>query len=261
MVEKSLKDLDLDAVVHQREKYTPSPAAWEDQVLYFLMLDPFSDGNEQGYRDNAGNLVTTGSTPLFQSQDAGNAIQSEAEAAAWREAGAQWVGGNLKGLTSKIGYLKRLGVTALWVSPIFKQISFQDTYHGYGIQNFLDVDPKFGTREDLKRMVDTAHEHGIYAILNIILNHTGHVFSYEPDRYWTEWEDQKYLDPRWDGNPYQVRGYNDPYGHPSLPFEPIDQMAHPRPARMGTSGRRSFMKPITTAARCGSITGITTRNI
>ncbi len=226
MAEKSLKDLDLEAVIRQHGKYTGSPVAWEDQVMYFLMLDRFSDGQENGYLDNPGNPVTTGSTPLFQSQDNGNAVQSEVEAATWRDAGAQWVGGNLNGLTSKIGYLQRLGVTALWVSPIFKQIAFQNTYHGYGIQNFLDVDPHFGSREDLKRMVDTAHAYGIYVILDIILNHSGDVFSYDPDRYWTESDGQKFLDPRWDGNPYKVMGFNDPQGHPNLPFGPLT--AHPQ---------------------------------
>jgi hypothetical protein len=49
-------------------------------------------------------------------------------------------------------------VTAVRVSPIFKQVAFQPTYHGYGIQNFLQVDPNFGTREELREMVRTAHE-------------------------------------------------------------------------------------------------------
>ena len=89
-------------------------------------------------------------------------------------------------MTQKIGYLQRMGVTAIWVSPIFRQVPYQDTYHGYGIQNFLDVDPHFGTREDLHELVNTAHDHGIYVILDIILNHSGNVFSYSPDRYWIQ---------------------------------------------------------------------------
>ena len=47
----------------------------------------------------------------------------------------------LRGLASKVGYLQRLGMTALWISPVFKQVRYQDTYHGYGIQNFLDLIP------------------------------------------------------------------------------------------------------------------------
>jgi glycosidase len=222
MTEKSLRELDLPALA--RRRFTPSPAAWEDQVLYFLMLDRFSDGREQGYRGNDGQPVSGGSTPLFQTADAKNAIQSQADAARWRDAGARWTGGTLKGLASKIGYLKRLGVSAVWISPIFKQVPYQETYHGYGVQNFLDVDPHFGTRLDLKNLVRTAHRHGVYVILDIILNHSGNVFSYDPDRYWTQDPagGQWYLDPRWDGRHYTVAGYHDLSGNPSLPFTPVD---------------------------------------
>ncbi len=67
-LERSLGEVDLAAL--RRQKYKPSPAAWEDQVLYFLMLDRFSDGNEQGYRDNSGSPVltgncVTGAPPIF----------------------------------------------------------------------------------------------------------------------------------------------------------------------------------------------------
>jgi glycosidase len=220
MSEKTLKQLDLPTLCSR--KFFPSPAAWEDQVLYFLMLDRYSDGNEAGYRDNENNQVAGGTTPLFQPADNGNAVTTPDDAATWRDAGGKWVGGNLKGLTSKIGYLKRLGVSAIWVSPIFKQVAFQETYHGYGIQNFLDVDPHFGNRDDLKTLVETAHKHGIYVILDIILNHSGNVFSYieNMNRYTSG--DGKHFDPRWDGNHYEVKGYNDSHGTPSIPFQSLD---------------------------------------
>jgi glycosidase len=113
-----LSQLNLAAIPHPAGGYYPSPSAWEDQVFFFLMLDRFFDDNEQAYRDIQGNLVTSGTTPLFQPGDRGNAVQNETAAAKWRQAGGRYVGGNLKGLTSKIGYLKRLGVTAIWISPI-----------------------------------------------------------------------------------------------------------------------------------------------
>lgn len=222
MAGQLLAELNLQPIVSSVE-YFSSPIAWEDQVFYFLMLDRFSDGNEKGYKDNQGNLVQSGTTPLYSPADAENAVKTEADAARWREAGTKYVGGTLKGLQGKIGYLKRLGVTALWISPIFKQVRFQETYHGYGIQNFLEVEPHFGTREDLQEVVRVAHENGIYVILDIILNHTGNVFSYSPDRYWTqndkgEW----FLDPRWDNNLYHVKGWNDKNGHPTIPFVKAD---------------------------------------
>src|SRR4051812_10416135 len=107
---KSLKDIDMAAL--SAKKFTPSPLAWEDQVLYFLMLDRFSDNNETGF-------VVNGATPLFTTNDNGNAITTELEAKTWSEAGNNFTGGNLKGLTNKIGYLKEFGITTIWISPVF----------------------------------------------------------------------------------------------------------------------------------------------
>src|SRR5262245_25024628 len=164
-IEKSL--LELDFATLRRRTFTPSPAAWEDQVLYFLLLDRFSDGKEKGgYRDAADQPVNGGSTPVYRPDDPGRVDYD-----AWFRAGDGWQGGNLKGLTSKLGYLRRLGVTALWVSPVFRQVAFEPTYHGYGIQNFLDVDPHFGTREEFRDFVKAAHEQGIFVILDIIPHH------------------------------------------------------------------------------------------
>lgn len=190
--------------------YFPSPVAWEDQVLYFMMLDRFSDGHEDGYED-INNVVVNGETPIYTSQDNSNAVNTQSEAQDWREAGTKWCGGTLAGLKSKIGYLKRLGITAIWISPVFKQISKttnEETYHGYGIQNFLDIDSNFGTREDLKDLVDEAHKHGIYVIMDIIINHAGNIFSYHyPHMYW------------YNGQQYEVIGFNDENGNPGITFD------------------------------------------
>ncbi len=243
MSTQRLVDLDLDRL--RTRDFFPSPAAWEDQVLYFLMLDRFSDGKERGYRDNAGNVVTGGTTPMFRPSDARNAVQTPEDARRWREAGGGFVGGTLKGLASKVGYLARLGVTAIWVSPVFKQVAFQATYHGYGIQNFLEVDPHFGTREELKELVETAHAHGILVILDIILNHTGNVFAYEPDRYWTEDKETRraFLDPRWDGRPYRVKGFYDKAGVPDIPFGPVNLETRPDAWPHGALWPAEFQDP------------------
>src|SRR5262245_10588475 len=164
-IERSLQELDFASLT--RRTFTPSPAAWEDLVLYFLLLDRFSDGNEQGgYGDAADRPVQGGSTPLYRPEDSGRVDYD-----VWFRAGDGWQGGTLKGLKSRLGYLRRLGVTALWVSPIFRQVAFEPSYHGYGIQNFLDVDPHFGTREEFREFVRSAHEQGIYVILDIIAHH------------------------------------------------------------------------------------------
>src|SRR5262249_16699245 len=143
-IEKSPLELDFASLTGRT--FTPSPAAWEDQVLYFLLLDRFSDGQEKGgYRDGEGRPASDGVTPLYRPEDPGRVDYDT-----WFRAGGGWQGGTLRGLRSKLGYLRRLGITALWVSPVFRQVAFEPSYHGYGIQNFLDVDPHFGTREEFR---------------------------------------------------------------------------------------------------------------
>jgi glycosidase len=145
----------------------PSPNDWRDQVLYFLLPDRFSDGRE-------------GQRPLF---DPVNPEQFKAsDKPAWMEAGKKFQGGTLKGIESKLDYLQGLGVTALWIGPIWRQRPDLETYHGYGIQNFLEVDPRFGTRQDLRDLVDAAHDRDMYVLLDIIYNHTGSNWFYDENR-------------------------------------------------------------------------------
>ncbi|HEY5853554.1 MAG TPA: alpha-amylase family glycosyl hydrolase [Aldersonia sp.] len=217
-----LSDVDWTAVLSG--SIHPSPSSWSDQVLYFLLVDRFSDGHEDGYRDVSG-VPMAGTTPMLRPGDANSAIGNETDAARWRSAGASWLGGTLAGVRSKLGYLHRLGVSALWISPVLAQRPGTHDYHGYGIQDFLDIDPHFGTAEDLKLLVRDAHAVGMYVILDVVLNHTGDVFAYDPDRYDTVDPESghRYLDPRWDGLPYRVAGWRDRTGIPSLPFpDPID---------------------------------------
>src|SRR4029453_1649726 len=229
-MEQRIADIDFDALTAGRT-FFPSPAAWEDEVLYFLMLDRFSDGRENGYRDNSGAIVTTGTTAPFQPADRGNATATAADRQHWVEAGNRFVGGTLRGLESKIGYLERLGITAIWVSPVFKQVPSQETFHGYGIQNFLDVDPRFGTRADLVALVSTAHDHGIRVILDVILNHTGDVFEYQAQQLRCDVFDnhghflRKEACWQADGTIYGVAGYRDQTGTPTLPFGPVGSSA------------------------------------
>lgn len=102
----------------------PSPESWLDATLYFLMVDRFSDGLE----DDPSNP-----RPMYTPRDFGVSSPS------WLERGKTFVGGTIRGITSKLKYLKDLGITAIWITPIMKQRADLQTYHGYGIQNFLEV--------------------------------------------------------------------------------------------------------------------------
>jgi glycosidase len=96
-------------------------------------------------------------------------------------------GGNLASIQDQLPYIKQLGAGAIWLSPVLKNVPFQGgTYHGYGIHDFLHVDPRFArdpndADNELRALVDAAHNLGLYIILDIVLNHTGDVFAYVCD--------------------------------------------------------------------------------
>ncbi len=159
----------LDDARRQAIQYFPSPQDWRDEVLYFLLPDRFSDGKEATRplltRNEIVDLRIAASRPGWNWHD-------------WAESGKRWQGGNINGIKGRLPYLKQLGITAIWAGPIFKQRARLDTYHGYGIQDFLDVDPRFGTRRDLIDLVAAAHALGIRIILDIIVNHSGDNWGY-----------------------------------------------------------------------------------
>ena len=150
----------------RRVAYHPSPGDWRDEVLYFLLVDRFSDGEE-------------GSRPLLDRTNLAATRPAGWRWDRWAESGGgRWQGGTLSGAASKLDYLQRLGVTAVWLSPVFKQRGHLNSFHGYGVQDFLEVDPHFGTRQDLVDLVSAAHARGIRVILDVIFNHSGPNWRY-----------------------------------------------------------------------------------
>jgi glycosidase len=145
----------------RREKFFPSPGDWRDEVIYFLLPDRFSDGQENG-------RTRLDRSDLASARPAGFRFDQWA-----RSGGDRYQGGTIAGITSKLDYLRNLGVTTLWVGPVFKQRAHLNTFHGYAIQDFLEVDSRFGTREDLVALVDAAHGKDMRIILDIVFNHSG----------------------------------------------------------------------------------------
>ena len=77
--------------------------------------------------------------------------------------------GDLKGITSKLDYLKLLGVDVLWLTPIYQS---PNDDNGYDISSYYDIQKEFGTMEDFDELLQQAHQRGIRIILDIVLNHT-----------------------------------------------------------------------------------------
>ena len=91
--------------------------------------------------------------------------------------------GGINGIRKRLDYLADLGVTALWLTPVFKSMS----YHGYNITDYYDIDKRYGTIDDYKALVQEAHEHGLKIIMDIVLNHCGieHPwYSNPPEKDW-----------------------------------------------------------------------------
>ncbi|MBZ5523218.1 MAG: alpha-amylase [Acidobacteriia bacterium] len=161
----------------RRTAYHPSPSDWADQVIYFLLPDRFSDGQE-------------GRRPMLDLKNPRVYRPDHFEWKTWAESGGgRFQGGTLKGITSKLVYLRGLGVTTLWIGPVFKNRTHWDSYHGYAIQDFLEVDPRLGDRQDLVELIAQAHRLNMYVLLDVVFNHTGDNWLYATG------EDQpRYLD-------------------------------------------------------------------
>lgn len=112
----------------------------------------------------------------------------------------EFIGGTLQGITEKLPYLKDLGITTIWISPFYQT----SAYHGYHITNFFQVDPRYGTVDDLKQLIHQTHQYKMKIITDFVPNHCSkqHPFfqeavqdkhsSYQDWFVFTRWPD-KYL--------------------------------------------------------------------
>jgi glycosidase len=161
----------IDKARRDNIQYFPSPGDWRDEILYFLLPDRFSDGQENTRplldRQQIRDLRTAASRPDINWKD-------------WATSGLRWQGGTINGIKSQLDYLKDLGITTIWIGPVFKQRVRLDTFHGYGVQDFLEVDPRFGSRADLIDLINEAHNRQLKIILDIIINHSGDNWGYLP---------------------------------------------------------------------------------
>lgn len=159
-----------DVSLPRRHQGHPSPVDWRDEVIYFLLPDRFSNGQEHG-------------PPL----DPGKRLEHRPPGFRWdrwSDSGAnRFQGGTIAGVTQHLDYIKDLGATTIWLGPVWKQRPFSDDYHGYAIQDFLQVDPRFGTRADLVTFVDEAHKKGLRVLLDVIFNHTAPNWRYANGQY------------------------------------------------------------------------------
>ena len=147
-----------------------TPFVWEAANMYFLLTDRFYNGDTT----NDTNFNRTKETAVLRGFE----------------------GGDLKGIQQKIedGYFTDLGINAIWFTPVVEQVhgavdegtGITYGYHGYWTKDWTQLDPNFGTMQDLKNVVDAAHGKGIKIVMDVVLNHTGPVTDLDP--FWgTAW--------------------------------------------------------------------------
>lgn len=143
----------------------PGPFNWSDAVLYFAIIDRFADGDPSNDQD-----VDLNAKGTFH-------------------------GGDLKGLIAELDEIAGLGVNALWITPVVKNIpgfvtgaGFPDwAYHGYWADDFYSIDPRFGTEDDLKKLVAECHKRNIRVLLDVVYNHAGYNSHYLTDPQTKDW--------------------------------------------------------------------------
>lgn len=148
---------------------------WDNATVYFVITDRFENGNTENDH-SYGRSATTGENV-------------EVDAANYANRVGTFHGGDLAGLTKKIneGYFDDLGVNAIWITAPYEQIhgaicaQYSDSdgfkhysYHGYYPLDWSNMDANMGTEEEMKEFVDTAHEHGIRVVLDVVMNHVGY---------------------------------------------------------------------------------------
>jgi glycosidase len=154
----------------------PSPEDWRDKWIYFLLVDRF------------------------------NNPQAPPRQLPWDGEHGEYQGGTFNGVRAQLGYLQELGVGAIWLSPVLKNCQFTPySYHGYGIQDYLQIEPRCASdpeqarknpllaEDELIQLIDEAHARGIYVIFDIVLNHVGDVFEYENYGSTAPWRNYPYM--------------------------------------------------------------------
>ena len=137
------------------------PSWFKEGVLYHVFVDRFNNGNRSGKVDNPKkNSFLYGNwedDPMYIKDQNGEILR-------W-----DFHGGNLKGIINKLGYLKKLGVTVIYLSPIFEAAS----NHKYDTGNYKNIDPMFGDEKIFKELIDKAAEKGMAVVLDGVFSHIG----------------------------------------------------------------------------------------
>jgi glycosidase len=125
-----------------------------------------------------------------------------------RDSGESRHGGDLKGIEDRLGYIKDLGVTAIWLNPVLENNQKKSSYHGYAITDLYQVDRRFGGNDAYLSFINRSHQMGLKVIQDMVMNHIGNdhwLVHYLPEKNWI------HQFPEFTRSNYQGNVISDPY--------------------------------------------------
>ncbi|MDR0619946.1 MAG: glycoside hydrolase family 13 protein, partial [Bacteroidales bacterium] len=158
-------------------------------VIYCLVPDRFANGDPSN--DNA---ATLGSVKIAEKAD--------------RRDPAMRHGGDIQGITNNLNYIKELGATVIWPTPLTLDNEKAASYHGYACADYYAIDPRFGTNELYRSMVKEAHEKGLKVIMDMVPNHCGTAHWWMNDLPFSDWVN---MFPSFTRSTFQVVAQSDPH--------------------------------------------------
>jgi len=165
-----------------------------DDVIYLIMPDRFADGDPANDRP-------PGSAGLYD-----------------RSKPMAYHGGDLRGIREHLGYLHDLGVTTLWLTPVWKNTD--SDYHGYHVVDFYALDDRMGSLQEYQALVSDAHKLGMKVLIDYVVNHTGphHPWANDPPTpTWFHGTPAHHLEPS-----YDFSGLVDPHASPREYLNTLD---------------------------------------
>jgi len=194
-----------------------------DEILYFAIPDRFDDGDSSNncgdypgacvIDDTQANVLTHGYLPADR---------------------GYYHGGDITGLHNQLPYLENLGITAVWVGPIYQNKTVQPDssnlygyssgYHGYWITDFEQVDPHLGTNTEFQALVDDAHSRGIQVFMDVVTNHTADVIQLDGNAGYRNKTDFPYADTNGDPFDDSEFAYS---GQSNYTFPDVDENSFP----------------------------------
>jgi glycosidase len=169
-----------------------------EDVIYLLMPDRFANGD------------ATNDSPAALGRPADRSVVGATH------------GGDLRGIRDHLAYLKDLGVTGVWMTPIYQNsVPGSSAYHGYHAVDFYAVEPRFGTMQDFRDLVDSAHHMGLKVVQDQVANHSGPRHPWVLDPPTPTWYHDLAQTPH-PRNNYDIAALSDPYARPTRRENPLN---------------------------------------